>query len=187
MILWGHLLGGFNQTGKPEWLPWGSDNQRQVAVGQRGVEEKSFLGPCTPSPSALSHHHALLTPLLNHSCTWASSQRESSSKVQRKARSSSGSLLTTPCSPTPHPCVSTIKPLTSYCKRQVAKSLESVVHSIQRQIQCQGYYPGFPRERESIGGVCVCVCVYVCVCNVYKKVRKSEEDRHFFFKFYGIR
>ena len=29
----------------------------------------------------------------------------------------------------------------------------------------------------------VCVCVCVCVYNVYKKVRKSEEDRKFFFNF----
>ena len=63
----------------------------------------------------------------------------------------------------------------------MAKSLGSVDHSIQQQIQCQGYYPRFSRDTESRGGVCICVCV--CVYNVYKKVRKSEEDRIFFFNF----
>ena len=39
------------------------------------------------------------------------------------------------------------------------------------------------RYRINRGCVHLCVCVCVCVYNVYKKVRKSEEDRKFFFNF----
>ena len=181
MILWDHLVGGFNQTGKPEELPWGSDNQTEksscwpkgsIGEGISWVLHTfpviSLTPPCPPHTTPESLLHLGLQP------AWVILQGAAKSQLL-------------PHGPFwPHPALQHRTPVSPYSNF----SLLSVRDTGGQVSQvCWPLYPAtntmpgiLPRvlERDRINRGCV--HLYVCVNNVYKKVRKSEEDRIFLIK-----